>query len=31
MFLGWEMFFKEMLTLKEKPTLVIKDMQEEVD
>ena len=30
-FLGWEMFFKEMLTLKEKPTLVIKDMQEEVD
>ena len=28
---GWEMFFNEKLTFKEKPTVVIKEIQEEVD
>ena len=28
---GWEMFFNEKLTFKEKPTMVIKEMQKEVD
>ena len=28
---GWEMFFNEKLTFKEKPIVVIKEMQEEVD
>ena len=30
-YLGWEMFFNEKLTFKEKPTVVIEEMQEEVD
>ena len=30
-YLGWEMFFDEKLTFKEKPTMVIKEVQEEVD
>ena len=29
--LGWKMFFNEKLTFKEKPTVVIKELQEEVD
>ena len=29
--MGWEMFFNEKLTFKEKPTVVIKEIQEEVD
>lgn len=29
--LNWEMFFDEKLTFKEKPTVVIKEVQEEVD
>ena len=29
--LGWEMVFNEKLTFKEKPTVVIKEIQEEVD
>ena len=29
--MGWEMFFNEKLTFKEKPIVVIKEMQEEVD
>ena len=28
---GWEMFFNEKLTFKEKPTVVIKEMQKKVD
>ena len=28
---GWEMFFNKKLTFKEKPTMVIKEVQEEVD
>ena len=28
---GWEIFFKEKLTFKEKPTMVIKEVQKEVD
>ena len=28
---GWEMFFNEKLTFMEKPTVVIKEIQEEVD
>ena len=28
--LGWEIFFNERLTFKEKPTVVIKEIQEEV-
>ena len=28
---GWEMFFNEKITFKEKPTMVIKEAQEEVD
>ena len=28
---GWEMFFNEKITFKEKPTMVIKEVQEEVD
>jgi len=28
---GWEMFFNEKLTFKEKPTVVIKEVQAEVD
>ena len=28
---GWKMFFNEKLTFKEKPTVVIKETQEEVD
>ena len=28
---SWQMFFNEKLTFKEKPTIVIKQMQEEVD
>ena len=31
MYLGWEIFFNEKLTFKEKPTMVIKEVQEEVD
>jgi len=27
----WEIFFNEKLTFKEKPTMVIKEVQEEVD
>ena len=30
-YLGWEIFFNEKLTFKEKPTVVIKKIQEEVD
>ena len=30
-YLGWEMFFSENLTFKEKPTVAIKEIQEEVD
>ena len=30
-YLGWEMFFSEKLTFKEKPTVAIKEIQEEVD
>ena len=30
-YLGWEMFFSENLTFKEKPTMAIKEIQEEVD
>ena len=30
-YLGWEMFFNEKLTFKEKPIVVIKEVQEEVD
>jgi len=30
-YLSWEMFFNEKLTLNEKPTVVIKEIQEEVD
>ena len=30
-YLGWEMFFNEKLTFKEKPTVVIKEIQEEVN
>ena len=30
-YLGWGMFFNEKLTSKEKPTVVIKEIQEEVD
>ena len=30
-YLGWEMFFSEKLTFKEKPTVAIKELQEEVD
>ena len=30
-YLGQEMFFNEKLTFKEKPTVLIKEMQEEVD
>ena len=29
--LSWEIFFNEKLTFKEKPTMVIKEVQEEVD
>ena len=29
--MGWEMFFSEKLTFKEKPIVVIKEIQEEVD
>ena len=28
---GWEMFFNEKLTFKEKPTVMIKEIQEEVN
>ena len=28
---SWEIFFNEKLTFKEKPTIVIKEVQEEVD
>ena len=28
---GWEMFFNEKLSFKEKPTMVIKEIKEEVD
>ena len=28
---GWEIFFNEKLTFKEKPTMMIKEVQEEVD
>ena len=31
MYLGWEMFFDEKLTFKEKPTVMIKEIQEKVD
>ena len=31
MYPGWEIFFNEKLTFKEKPTVVIKDVQKEVD
>ena len=31
MYSGWEMFFNERLTFKEKPTVVIKEIQEKVD
>ena len=30
-YMGWEMFFNEKITFKEKPTMVIKEVQEEVD
>ena len=30
-YLGFEMFFNEKLTFKEKPTMVIKEVREEVD
>ena len=30
-YLGWEIFFNEKLTFKEKPTVVIKEVQEEVN
>ena len=30
-YLGWEIFFNEKLTFKEKPAVVIKDVQEEVN
>ena len=30
-YLGWEMFFNEKLTFKEKPTVVIKEIQEKVN
>ena len=30
-YLGWEMFFDEKLTFKEKPTVMIKEIQEKVD
>ena len=30
-YLGWEMFFDEKLTFKEKPTMMIKEIQEKVD
>ena len=30
-YLGWEIFFNENLTFKEKPTMVIKEVQEGVD
>ena len=30
-YLGWEMFFNEKLTFKEKPTMVIKEVPKEVD
>ena len=29
-YLGWKMFFNEKLIFKEKPTMVIKEIQEEV-
>ena len=29
--MGWEIFFNEKVTFKEKPTVVIKEIQEEVD
>ena len=31
MYPSWEMFFNEKLTFKEKPTVVIKEIQEKVD
>ena len=31
MYSGWEMFFNEKITFKEKPTVVIKEIREEVD
>ena len=31
MYPGWEMFFNEKLTFKEKPIVVIKEVQEEED
>lgn len=31
MYPGWEIFFNEKLTFKEKPIVVIKEVQEEVD
>ena len=31
MYPGWEIFFNEKLTFKEKTTVVIKDVQKEVD
>ena len=31
MYPSWEMFFNEKLTFKEKPTMGIKEVQEEVD
>ena len=30
-YLGWEIFFYKKLTFKEKPTVLIKEVQEEVD
>jgi len=30
-YLGWEMFFNEKLTFKEKPIMVIKEIQEEAN
>ena len=30
-YLGWEMFFDEKFTFKEKPTVMIKEIQEKVD
>ena len=30
-YLGWEMLFNEKITFKEKPTVMIKEIQEEVD
>ena len=30
-YMGWDLFFNEKLTFKEKPTVVIKEGQEEVD